>query len=226
MIIGNDERKEITTPPPDPPLALKSPIRFGARMLGVIFLLQIVSGLLILLPLSFFISVDELLSNDTVGEEIFQGGTFFIVLSFFLLPIETFLGQGGPIWLLSKFNVRNLKVLCILSAVCFGLLHYSSGPYKIFSSFLAGLVLSHCWLSWRVKSLGLAFWGTTLVHVGNNAIAFILLGLLTSLIPDPPAPPLPEKEPPAYLDRVEQRGVLQMATGKIPGVRGETHFRR
>lgn len=214
MLIDDDGKEEKVTLPPDPPFALKSPFRFGVRMLGVIFLLKITLVLLVLLPLSLTISMGDVFAEKSATEIIVGQGMPVIIFTFFYLPIETFLGQGGPIWLFSKFGVNSHRVLCVLSAICFGLLHLSTGLLDVFNGFIAGLVLSHCWLSWRPGSLGLAFWGTTFVHVTHNGVALVFFGLLSGLGSDPPPKPSPGKEPPAYMDRSGRTGVMQTAAGE------------
>lgn len=211
LLIDGGGREEIITPSPDLPFALKSPLRFGARMLGVIFLLKISVALLVLLPLYLLLPMKEVFAEWGSTEEVLRGGRLLIFLSFLVLPIETFLGQGLPIWVFSKCHVKSHRVLCALSAVCFGLLHLGSGVPGVFNGFLGGLVLSYCWLAWRPESLGLAFWGTTFVHAAHNGIALVFFGLLSGLGPDPHPGALPSKDPPAYMDRADRAGIIYKA---------------
>lgn len=184
-------------------------------MVGVIYLFKISLGLLILLPLQVFLPMEELFTDGGTAEKIWNEGVHSLLLSFLILPIETFLGQGGPIWALSKFHVRNHRVLCVLSATCFALLHLWTGVLDVFHAFIAGLVLSHCWLSWCPGSLGLAFWGTTLVHAAHNAVAFALFGLLLSGGLDLPPKPSPRKEAPPFMDRAKDGGAIRKVEKKI-----------
>ena len=215
LLTGDDDREEIIAPSSEPPFALKSPFRFGARMLGGIFLLKILIVLLVLVPLYLLFPMKEILTKGSITEDVMRGGKFLIFASFMTLPIETFLGQGLPIWVLSKCHVKSHRVLCALSAICFGLLHLSSGALDVFNGFIAGLILSYCWLSWRPDSLGLAFWGTTFVHAAHNGTVFVFLGLLSGLGPGLSPGSMPGKEPPAYMDRAESTGVMQRAAERL-----------
>jgi hypothetical protein len=123
-----------------------------------------------LIPL--FIALDR--GGPSTTEAVFQGGVPLIVLSFALIPFETLTGQAFPIWVLKKLGVRKWWALCVLSAGVFGLLHAPAGEGAVALTYTGGVVLSHCWLSWRVQSFGRAFWPTTLVHVAHNALAMPL----------------------------------------------------
>jgi hypothetical protein len=127
------------------------------------------------------------LADGGITEEVVKEGRVHIFLSFLVLPLETFLGQSGPIWVFAKIGVRSHYALCVLSAIVFALLHLSTGVMDVLSAFFAGLVLTYCWLSWRPGSFALAFWGTTLVHVAHNAIVFPLFVILDSLDPNLPS---------------------------------------
>jgi membrane protease YdiL (CAAX protease family) len=108
---------------------------------------------------------------------VLKGGLPLVLISFAILPIETLIGQAFPIWALKKFGARKWPALCLLSALAFGLLHAPIGGGAFLVGFTSGLVLSYCWLSWRTKSLGMAFWSTTLVHGAHNALAFLVFML-------------------------------------------------
>ena len=83
-------------------------------------------------------------------------------------------GQGLPLWFIARFGVRRRLALCTLSAAFFGVLHLPAGLGGWVIGFTSGLVLSYCWLSWRVMSRGAAFWRTTAVHSVHNAVALPL----------------------------------------------------
>ncbi len=214
LLIDDHGREENIAPPPAPPLALRSPFRFGGQMLGVIFLLKISFALLVLLPLYLLWPMKGIFAEMGSTEEVLRGGKLAIFISFLILPIETFFGQGLPIWVFSKCHVKGHRVLCGLSAICFGLLHMSSGVPGVFNGFLGGLVLSYCWLSWRPDSIRLAFWGTTFVHAAHNGVALIFFGLLSGLGSDISPKPSPGMEPPAYMDRADRTGIIQKAAGE------------
>ncbi len=143
--------------------AVRSPVRFGAAMVGVMFGLKV-----LVLPLAIAVG-----GGDTSGP-ILKGGLALVLVSFALLPVETLIGQAMPLWLLTKLGVRRRFVLCALSGTFFGLLHMHAGPGSVVVTSTSAMVLSYCWLSWRVKSRGAAFWLTTAVHATHNALSFIL----------------------------------------------------
>jgi len=147
--------------------AIRSPLRFGIAMVSIIFGLKILA-----IPLVLVLG-----GGDTSGP-VLKGGAPLVLLAFAILPIETFLGQAFPLWLLMKLGVRQRFALCALSGTFFGVLHLSAGFGGWVIGFTAGIVLSYCWLSWRVKSLGTAFWLTTAVHAAHNAVAFPLYMVL------------------------------------------------
>lgn len=208
MLADDEKREESISSLPEPTPALKFPFWFGARMLGLIFLLKIAIGLVILLPIYSLAPVKGIFADGGITEDVMRGGKLLVFLSFLVLPIETLLGQALPIGILSRMRFRSRPVLCLLSAICFGFLHFGSGVLDVFHGFVAGLVLSHCWISWRPESFGLAFWGTTFVHAAHNGIAMILFGLLASLGPDlSSGPPIGIPTPP-FLDRAEIRNAL------------------
>ncbi len=143
--------------------ALQSPVKFGAAMALLMIVLKTPAIPLILL----------LGGHDTTGS-VLKGGILSVLGSFALLLIETFLGQGLPIWIFKKCGVHRWVTQCIVSAMFFGLLHLPTGPGASVVGFIGGIVLSFCWLSWRSKSLATAFWSTTAVHATHNAICLPL----------------------------------------------------
>jgi len=150
--------------------AIRSPLRFGAAMVGIMFGLKLLAMPLIL----------ALGGADTSGP-VLKGGLALVLITFAILPLETFLGQGFPLWILTKLRVRRRSALCALSGAFFGLLHLGAGLGGWVIGFTSGIVLSYCWLSWRGKSRGAAFWLTTAVHAVHNAIAFPLFMIAEAL---------------------------------------------
>jgi len=151
--------------------AIRSPLRFGAAMVGAMFGLKLLASPLVL----------AVGGGNTTGPVV-EAGFALVLVSFAILPIETFLGQGFPLWLLTKLGVRQRFALCTLSGTFFGLLHVGAGFGGWVIGFASGIVLSHCWMSWRPKSLGTAFWFTTAVHAVHNAVAFSLYMIGDALI--------------------------------------------
>ena len=143
--------------------ATRSPLAFGAAMVGLMFGLKVLTIPLILAAGG----------ADTTGP-VLDRGLWLVFVAFAILPVETCLGQWLPIWLLGKLGVRTWFALCAWSGAFFGVLHLGSGLGGWAVGFTSGAVLSHCWLSWRAKSLGTAFWFTTAVHAVHNALAFLL----------------------------------------------------
>lgn len=140
--------------------AVRFPLVFGGAMVVLMFVFK-----LLVSPLAI-----DAGNSDTTGP-LFSNPLLLIPLSFVFLPLETFLGQALPIWILQKRKITSWSILCLVSAVVFGLLHLEVGPGAFFIGLAAGLVLAFCWLSWRPKSLAMAFWGTTAVHAAHNLIA-------------------------------------------------------
>jgi membrane protease YdiL (CAAX protease family) len=149
--------------------AARSPLAFGGVMVVLIFALK-----LLVSPLAI-----DAGGADTTGP-LFENPLFLIPLSFLFLPVETFLGQAFPIWVLQRRKITRWPVLCLVSAVVFGLFHLEAGAGAFFFGLASGLVLSFCWLSWRPRSLSMAFWGTTAVHAAHNlvAISLYVVGML------------------------------------------------
>jgi hypothetical protein len=145
------------------PWAVRSPLGFGAAMVGAMFGLKILS-----VPLVLAVG-----GGDTSGPAL-EGGLALVLIAFAVLPIETLLGQGLPLWLLARLGVRRRLALCVLSGAFFGVLHLHAGLGGWVIGFTSGIVLSYCWLSWRVTSRGAAFWRTTAVHAAHNAVALPL----------------------------------------------------
>ena len=144
--------------------ALRSPIAFGIAMVLLMFALELLASPLI-----------KVLGGGSTNAPLRQGNILLVLLVLLTLPIETFLGQAMPIWLMKKCGVINWPLLCLLSALFFGLLHAPIGGGAFVVGFTAGLVLSWCWLSWRPRSVSMAFWSTTGVHVAYDAVAALLL---------------------------------------------------
>lgn len=117
----------------------------------------------------------RILGGGSTSLPIEQGNILLIVIAFLILPVETLLGQAIPISLLKKCGLKDWVLLCLLSAVLFGLLHAPIGGRAFVVGFTGGLVLSHCWLSWRKSSVATAFWSTTAVHAAHNGVAALLL---------------------------------------------------
>ena len=82
------------------------------------------------------------------------------------------------VFLFVENNSRAKKVACILSSMLFGLSHYYNF-YYVLVMVLVGLF--YCWVyifikNW--KSRKSAFWSLTLIHLINNAFAFIVNDVL------------------------------------------------
>jgi hypothetical protein len=163
--------------------ARRSPWKFGATMVGLMFVLKIIVGALV------YISVgDQSLPESTFkGDVGFMGfmrtAVVVVVLgSFLFVPIETLLGQLAPIEILRSFRVRSWLPLTVISAAFFGFLHVVVGglPHFLPTALAGGIPLALCYLTWAERSVGYAIVATTLVHCGHNAavIAIRFLGLL------------------------------------------------
>ena len=118
--------------------------------------------------LSLFMAVED---DQTSAGVRFQAGVAIVMLGFALLPVETFLGQQLPIWIIGKIGVTRPVILVTLSAIAFGALHLP-GAAAFLTGASAGLVLSYGFLCWRQRSAGAAFWKTTGVHAAHNALAY------------------------------------------------------
>jgi hypothetical protein len=160
---GEQATEAYVLSPAELPWAVRAPLQFGGAMVLAMYALKILA-----VPMILVIG-----GGDTTGP-ILEVGLGLVCVSFLLLPLETFVGQTLPIWVLRKLGLRNWWGLCILSAVVFGVLHLGAGPGGFFVGLTTGVVLSYCWLSWRQLSIAAAFWYTTAVHVAHNAIAFPL----------------------------------------------------
>ena len=154
------------------PLALRSPARFGLRMVLLMFC---VKGLVVVPPVMFG------LPGKHITEGVVDAGGGAVVASYVLLPIETLLGQALPIWVLKKRGARRWLTLSLVSAAWFGCLHLFAGPFGFLTGFAGGTVLSYSWLSWRKGSFALAFVGTTSVHAVHNALSLVVFLLVSGL---------------------------------------------
>jgi hypothetical protein len=143
--------------------ALNSPTAFGSAMIAILFGLKILA-----LPLL------NAIDGDGTTAPVVKMGVGMVCCGFVALPIETAVGQWLPIWALQKVGVSKWPALVLISAIFFGLIHAPGGADDGVVGFLGGLVLSYCWLCWRVVSLSTAFWYTTAVHVAHNLLGLIL----------------------------------------------------
>jgi len=140
--------------------ARRSPWQFGAAMVGLMFLLKLVS-----------VPIFVVLPGRSTSEELLKFGLGAVLLSFLLLPLETLLGQWVPIEVLRLLRVRSWLWLVTVSAVLFGLLHLGAGAQGFMVGLTTGIPLALGYLAWRHRSIGYAIVATTLVHACHNGLA-------------------------------------------------------
>ena len=115
------------------------------------------------------------LPNDGTAALLLDQGLGYVVLSFLILPVETFLGQLLPVLALERAGVTHPVALSIVSAAVFGALHLPGVAAGFTTGLSGGVVLSYAFPCWRGRSSQQAFWRTTGVHAAHNAamLAFV-----------------------------------------------------
>jgi hypothetical protein len=111
-------------------------------------------------------------SFETTTDALAEGGIEMLMVGGLILAplIETVIGQWLPIWLLS-YVTRSEALLVAGSAFLFALQHLHVGIPGVVITFPIGVILSWSFLAMRKTSRSKAYWVTTAIHAGHNALA-------------------------------------------------------
>jgi len=81
--------------------------------------------------------------------------------------------QSLPIYIFARVWIKNKYLAIFISALTFGLIHYYSLYYVLYT-FVLGLLWAWAYLNYYEKrGFGYAFWAIVLVHALWNAVAEI-----------------------------------------------------
>ncbi|MBI2011583.1 hypothetical protein HYS91_02325 [Candidatus Daviesbacteria bacterium] len=131
------------------------------------FLFIILSGIIFSL-FRFYPEINLSYELKMLDKNIFVIISFITLFAFF----ETLTGQWLMIWISALFT-NKIYIQILFSALIFSLLHID--PQLIVTVFPIGIILGWSFILYRKKSLILALWVTTLIHINHNLIATLLL---------------------------------------------------
>lgn len=154
----------------------------AGRFIAEMFLLTILSKIFVITLTLTFIVIYEPLETFLVGEmdenvQQFTGLTWImgLLIVCIIFPfLESFIGQGIPIWVLSYF-FNNRAFNLIASTLWFVYLHsfILNGISFALIIFFGGIVFSWCFMVFFKRGFWKAIIVTTIVHSLSNITAFI-----------------------------------------------------
>lgn len=145
---------------------------FLGQKVGVVYLVLLLS--LFLLPSLIGSVAESLTSFNAEREKILFSKWIDLVRFAVITPVfETFVFQKLPFLVLKqKFKIQSWLIIT-LSALVFGLFHWSNLPYMLFA-FSSGIILMFTFIIFHKRSCH-PFLTTTSIHSAKNTFAYLAI---------------------------------------------------